>query len=112
MDIQEERVGDTYVVIAKGRLDSSSSAAFAERVGGLLNDANPRLLVDFAEVDFVTSAGLRAVLLLLKKAKAVNGAFALCSLQAPVREILDISGFTPMLTIHAARPDGLAALKA
>lgn len=42
--------------------------------------------------------------------KASGGAFALCGVQEPVRELLDISGFTPMLTIHPARADAIAAL--
>jgi anti-anti-sigma factor len=110
MEISEEHVGDTCVVTAKGRLDGGASAAFAERIGGLISDPNPKLLIDFAGVDFVTSAGLRAVLLLVKKVKAAGGTFALCSVQDSVREVLDITGFTGMLSIHPARADAIAAL--
>ena len=112
MEIQDERVGGTCVVTAKGRLDGQSSSVFADRIGGLITDPNPRLLIDFAEVDFVTSAGLRAVLLLLKKVKAANGSFALCSVRDSVRDVLEISGFTAMLSIHPARSDAIAALGA
>jgi anti-anti-sigma factor len=110
MELEEERVGDAFVVTARGRLDGASSSVFADRIGGLITDPQPKLLIDFAEVDFVTSAGLRAVLLVLKKVKAANGSFALCSVQDSVRDVLDISGFTAMLSIHAARSDGIAAL--
>jgi anti-anti-sigma factor len=110
MEISEEHVGGTCVVTAKGRLDGGASAVFAERIGSLISDHNPKLLIDFAGVDFVTSAGLRAVLLLLKKVKAAGGTFALCSVQDSVREVLDITGFTGMLSIHHARADAIAAL--
>jgi anti-anti-sigma factor len=113
MELQEERIGDACVVTAKGRLDGAASGPFAERIGGLINGANgtkPKLLIDLAGVDFVSSAGLRAVLILIKKIKASGGAFALCGVQDQVREVLDISGFTPMLSIHDGRADGLAAL--
>lgn len=110
MELQQERVGDTYVVIARGRLDGVASTVFSDQIGGLITDPNPKLLIDFAGVDFVTSAGLRAVLLLVKKVKAAGGAFALCSVQDPVREVLDISGFTAMLSIHPARAEAIAAL--
>ena len=112
MDIHDERVGDTCVVIVKGRLDGGVSAAFAEKVGGMVTNANPNLVIDFAGVDFVTSAGLRAVLILVKKVKAAGGSFALCSVQDSVREVLDITGFTGMFSIHAARADAIAALRA
>ncbi|HTV36241.1 MAG TPA: STAS domain-containing protein [Xanthobacteraceae bacterium] len=110
MDISEEQIGDTCVVTAKGRLDGGASAAFAERIGGLITTPNPKLLIDFAGVDFVTSAGLRAVLLLVKKVKAAGGTFALCAVQDSVREVLDITGFTGMFSIHPARADAIAAL--
>jgi anti-anti-sigma factor len=110
MELQEERVGEAFVVTAKGRLDGASSSIFADRIGGLITDQKPKLLVDFAGVDFVTSAGLRAVLMVLKKVKAANGSFALCGVQDSVRDVLDISGFTAMLSIHPARSDGIAAL--
>ena len=110
MDISEEQIVDTCVVTAKGRLDGGASAAFAERIGGLITTPNPKLLIDFAGVDFVTSAGLRAVLLLVKKVKAAGGTFALCAVQDSVREVLDITGFTGMFSIHPARADAIAAL--
>jgi anti-anti-sigma factor len=110
MEISEEHVGGTCVVTAKGRLDGSASAAFAERIGNLITAPNPKLLIDFAGVDLVTSAGLRAVLLLVKKVKAAGGRFALCSVQDSVREVLDITGFTGMFSIYRARADGIAAL--
>ncbi len=110
MEISEEHIGDTCVVTAKGRLDGGASAAFAEQIGNLISASRPKLLIDFAGVDFVTSAGLRAVLLLVKKVKAAGGTFALCNVQDSVREVLDITGFTGMLSIHPARADAIAAL--
>jgi anti-anti-sigma factor len=110
MELKEERVGDTYVVTATGRLDGVASTAFADRLNGLIGEPKPKLLVDFAGVDFVTSAGLRAVLMVVKKVKAAGGAFALCGVRDSVREVFDISGFTAMLQIHGDRSGGLSAL--
>jgi anti-anti-sigma factor len=110
MEIHDERVGDTCVVTAKGRLDGGASTAFTDRIGGLIASPNPKLLIDFSGVDFVTSAGLRAVLVLVKKVKSAGGSFALCGVQASVREVLDITGFTSMISIHPERAAAIAAL--
>jgi anti-anti-sigma factor len=110
MEIRDERIGDTCVVTAKGRLDSGASATFADRIGGLIASSKPKLLIDLAGVDFVTSAGLRAVLVLVKRIKAADGSFAVCGVQQSVREVLDITGFTDMLKIHAARAEAIAAM--
>ena len=110
MRITEEPHGNVMVVMAAGRLDGSTSGAFAERIEPLIVGAQPRLLIDFSGIDFVSSAGLRVVLTLLKKVKAANGAFALCAVQAPVLEVLDISGFTSLIDVHPGRTAALAAL--
>jgi anti-sigma B factor antagonist len=110
MDISKERVGDVHVVTASGRLDGIYSTAFANQVGELLTEANPKILIDFSDIDFVTSAGLRALLMLVKRAQAAGGVFALCGLNDQVRDILDISGFPMMFSIHSGRAEGIAAL--
>ena len=112
MDIENEQVGDVSVVTAHGRLDGIYSSAFANRVGALITGTNAKILIDFTDIDFVTSAGLRAVLLLMKKATASGGAFALCGVNEQVREVLDISGFAEIFSIHPGRAEGLAALTA
>src|SRR4029077_20693828 len=65
----------------------------------------------FTDIDFVTSAGLRAVLLLMRKAKASGGAFALSGVNVQVREILDVSGLAEMFSIHSGRAEGIASLQ-
>jgi anti-anti-sigma factor len=111
MEIEKERVGDVHVVTAHGRLDGIYSTAFANEVGALISGTHPKILIDFADIDHVTSAGLRAVLILVKKAKASGGAFALCGVNEQVREILDTSGFDAMFGIHPGRTEGIAALQ-
>ena len=110
MEINKEQVGDAYVVSPTGRLDGIYSTAFAKEVGELIGGTNPKILIDFAEIDFVTSAGIRAVLLLMKKAKASGAAFALCGVNDQVRDVLDATGLQPIIPIYAGRSEGLAAL--
>jgi anti-anti-sigma factor len=78
MEIQKERVGDVAVVSVNGRLDGIYSSAFANQIGKLITGENPKILIDFTDIDFVTSAGLRALLVLIKKAKA-TGACSRCA---------------------------------
>ena len=110
MEIHDERVGDTWVVTAKGRLDGNASANFADHAGRLIESTNPKLLIDFTGVDFVSSAGVWAVLHLSKRIKSAGGSFALCGVRNSVREVLDISDFTSMFSIHRARAEAMAAM--
>jgi anti-anti-sigma factor len=110
MDVSEQQVGRVWVVTARGRLDGATSGQFVQRVEALVTGSQPRLLVDFSGVEFVSSAGLRAVLALVKKVKAVQGALALCAVQPAVREVLEITGLAGMIDIHPERAAALTAL--
>jgi len=110
MELTEEVHGRVVVVTARGRLDGSTSEAFGARLVKLASTSEPRLIVDFAGIDFVSSAGLRVVFSVLKRVKAANGRLAFCAVQPPVREVLDITGFTGMLDLHAERAQAMAAL--
>ena len=112
MEIHKEQIGDAYVVSANGRLDGIYSTAFAKEVGELIAGEMPKILIDFADIDFVTSAGIRAVLILMNKAKASGALFALCGVNDQVREVLDTSGLAAIITIYPGRSEGLAALDA
>ena len=110
MDIRTEHVGGVQVVTAEGRLDGIYSSAFANQVGELLTEANPKVLIDFTDIDYVSSAGLRALLMLVKKAKASGSVFALCGVNDQVREVLAISGFAEIVSVHGGRAEGITAL--
>lgn len=110
MQISDESVGGVCVVTARGRLDGASSGPFGERIQALIGPRQPRMLIDFSGIDFVTSAGLRVVLTILKRVKSADGRFALYGVQAPVREVLEITGFTGMIQIYPGREAALAAL--
>jgi len=110
MQIDYETSGDVCVVTAQGRLDGTTSGVFSEQVEKLIAGDKPKLLVDLGGIDFVTSAGLRAVLGVVKKVKAARGILAVCGVRAEVQDILDITGLTPMMQIYPQRSDGLAAL--
>jgi anti-anti-sigma factor len=110
MQISDESVGGVSVVTARGRLDGATSGPFAERVQALIRPDRPKVLLDFSGIDFVTSAGLRVVLTILKKVRSANGLFALCGVQPSVREVLEITGFAGMIQIYPAREAALAAL--
>ena len=111
MEIQQEQVGDVWVVNVHGRLDGITSTAFSNHVGELFTGRIPKILIDLTDMDFITSAGLRELLLLAKKANASGTAFALCGVNDQVRQVVDIGGFTTIFNLHSGRAEALAALK-
>ena len=111
MEIKESQKNDVTLIALAGRLDSSTSAQFEQfiltKVGG-----QPRLVVDFSELDYISSAGLRVLLLAAKKVKQGNGRLILCALKEHIREVFEISGFLSILDIRANEADALAGMSA
>jgi anti-anti-sigma factor len=110
LELIEEKGDRIIIVIARGRLDSNTSQVFGARLEKLTSLAEPRVVLDFAVIEFMSSAGLRVILALHKRVRAARGMLTLCAVQAPVREVLDITGFADMLGVHSARADAISAL--
>lgn len=94
-----------------GRLDSHSAPGFEQEVLAAVAGGTTRMLIDFSKVQYISSAGLRIVLIAAKKLKAAGGKLALCSLNASIAEVFKVSGFGSILDIHPDQASALAALR-
>ena len=93
----------------KGRLDSASERAAQEQVMAAAGDGRAALLLDMSQVDYVSSAGLRVLVLAAKRAKSRGIPIALCGIQDHLRELLDISDLLDFFGLH---PTVAAAIEA
>jgi anti-anti-sigma factor len=110
MELIQEKHGRVVLIIARGRLDGRSSEEFNAQLTQSVITVEPRLVVDLSGIEFLSSAGLRVLLAASKRIKAASGMLALCSIQAPIREILEITGFDGILDVHIGRAEAIAAL--
>jgi anti-anti-sigma factor len=109
MQFVQAREGEIAVVRLAGRLDSSSAQAVEDSFAALLEGGVPQLAIDMSELEYISSAGLRVLLVVAKKMQQAQGRVALFGLLANVREVFAISGFD---TIFAIQPDMAAAVTA
>ena len=68
------------------------------------------VVVDLGGVEYISSAGLRVILTMVKASKAAAATLAFCSMQSMVAEVFKISGFSSMLPIYATRDEAVSAL--
>ncbi len=85
--------------LLNGRLDSATSSGFEKSIEGLFAQPGAKALFDFSALDYVSSAGLRVVLMAAKRAKQAQGTLVLCGLRPHVKEVFEISGFLKILTV-------------
>lgn len=107
MDIWENRQGEIVILAVHGKLDASTSPLFEEKVQPMLERGDRLFLVDFTHLDYISSAALRRLLLLAKKAGEAGGRVALVSLQSHIREIFDMAGFTSIFPIYASQEEAI-----
>jgi anti-anti-sigma factor len=111
MEIHQSHVNGVCVVAMKGRVDASNAGDLEKKVLALVDCGERRLVFDFAELDYMSSAGLRVLLLAAKRLAGVNGKIALAALQKPVKEVLDMTGFSSIIQIFSTQKDAVAAVR-
>ncbi len=81
------------------RLDSSSSRDFERELLSVIERGGHFIVLDFTNLEFISSAGLRVILSVAKRLKAIGGGLAICSLKWYVKEIFDTTGCSDILDI-------------
>lgn len=110
MDLTTERNDNVLSVDVTGRIDGSTAVAFEEAIRNALDESDRAMIMDFGEVGYISSAGLRVILLTAKSLQSQDGKLLLCGLSEPIREVFKISGFDKLLPIHATKADALASV--
>ncbi|HKE62666.1 MAG TPA: STAS domain-containing protein [Nitrospira sp.] len=100
MEISERKVGDVCIVQITGRLEWGTSDNLAERLHHLIDGGERRLVIDGEKLDYITSTGLRVLLVAAKRLKAVEGRIVLSSLKPHIIEVFEIAGFTSIFPIY------------
>jgi anti-anti-sigma factor len=109
MEFTQEQAGDVVIVKLAGRLDSGAARSAEDGFNTVLAGGTPRLAVDMSGLDYISSAGLRVLLVMAKKVQQAKGKVALFGLVPNVREVFSVSGFD---TIFSIQPDSAAAVAA
>jgi anti-sigma B factor antagonist/stage II sporulation protein AA (anti-sigma F factor antagonist) len=122
MRLDSARFADVVVLSPRGRIDHATAEELRSALAPHLarcGQGQDHVVLDFAGVDYISSAGLRVLMLAAKQAKAQSGFLAVAAVQPLVQEILEISKFTLVLrtlpsvrdAVAAASPGGLAAFE-
>ncbi|MEA4861692.1 MAG: STAS domain-containing protein [Victivallaceae bacterium] len=92
-----------------GRLDASTSQEADQQLRNQLDDC-VKLLIDLEELTYISSAGLRVLLIIAKQMKNHDGDLVLCNLSDTVQEVFDISGFSAIFKLCPSTAAAEAAL--
>lgn len=110
MKIAIDRQGGTVIVTVSGRLSSAVADLFQERLMAGLDNGPTAVVIDFSELKFITSAGLRALIVAAKRARSDGYHIYLCGMTDAIREVFEVSGLLRIFIVHPSLEAGLAAV--
>ena len=115
MHVSEERYGDALVLTPVGRVDNSTTDGLRSDLDihvAACRKGGDRLILDFSKVDYISSVGLRVLMLAAKKVREQEGTIVVAGLQPVVREIFEISRFNLVFQCFGTVRDALGKVSA
>lgn len=112
MDILIGQTDGVSTVEPRGRIDSITAKEFGDRICGLIGSGAKRVVIDLANIAYISSAGFRALLIAGKLAEESEGKLALCGVVGEVQRLFEISAFSTAFQIYPSREECIAKVRA
>jgi anti-sigma B factor antagonist len=100
MEIKQTKLDNTATLALIGRLDTVTSSKLGDELAQLFKDGPVELVFDFAELEYISSAGLRVLLIAQKQCNAQATSMVIVKANDSVREVFEITGFSNILTVQ------------
>jgi anti-anti-sigma factor len=111
VEVSETSDGAVTIVAVRGRLDSATAPTLGERLSGTLTSPGRRLLIELSQLEYISSAGFRVLLLAARRAAETDGQIVLAGVSGKVRQLFDLGGFLDLFRICTSRDEGVTALR-
>ncbi|MBM3203047.1 STAS domain-containing protein [Candidatus Woesearchaeota archaeon] len=108
LTIASNPIDTARVVTLAGRIDATNARQLEEQCLAWIDGGDKRLIFDLAQVQYISSAGLRTFLLAARKMSSVEGEIRLAALNQTLSHVFDISGFNRLFAIYPALEAALA----
>ena len=107
MQISVKTTDEVTVLEFEGKLDTQTSPDTQEHLTELIEKGEKKILVNFGKLDYISSAGLRVLLIAAKQLKPIGGEIRICGLNEVVKEVFDISGFMTIFKVFGSESEAL-----
>ncbi len=107
MKISSRKVGEAVVVKIEGNLDTNTSPNAQNFLDDLVDSGSKKILLNFENTNYISSAGLRVVLKIGQMLNKIEGDLRLCNLSPTVWEVFEITGFTSIFNIFDSEKESI-----
>ena len=110
LQIRAERRTDVTIAFTSGRIDGANASEALSALESIIDEDVPVLLLDFEELTYISSAGLRVLLQIARQLNQRSAALRVCSLSQAVGEVIRVSGFDAFITVHSDLSAALSSI--
>ena len=107
INIEKEENQGIVIIRTEGRMDAVSTPVLERNISEEVDKGKKQLVLDFAKIDYLSSAGMRLLLSMTKKLNAKGEGLHLCSVSEEVMEIIRMAGFERILHIFPTEKDAI-----
>ena len=111
IEMTSEQVNDVTVVRCVGSLDTAGSYDATDYLNALVDKGAKKFLLDFKDLKYISSLGLRVILTLSKKLDGPREAIGICSANEIVQDVFDITGCSNMFKIFLDKSSALKSFE-
>ena len=108
MELIVRKEENAVIVAVTGRMDALVAPQFDKQLETLMEEGVARIIIDFKDLEYISSAGLQIILASAKKMEEVNGEIVLLHLKDAVKEVFEISGFDMIFRVFDDQDAALA----
>jgi len=107
MTLSEEKNGKVFVLGLSGKLDIEGAKMLVEKMTQILAGGERYIVLDFTDISYINSAGLRGLILVAKQLASSGGMLILAGMSEPNQKVLMISGLTSIFTLRPTKAEAL-----
>lgn len=111
MTLSEGKTNGILVLRVSGKINTSASAELLKKLNTLIDQGERHLLLDFANVDYINSSGLRVLMTTTRKLGDLGGKMVLASVTDLIQQVLQVSGCASIIEIYPSSDEAFNALK-
>ena len=110
MEVLVKKEDKAFIVAVKGKMDATTAPEFEDKMNELIAQGENCFIIDFSDLTYISSAGLRSVLASAKKLKSTKGKLLFASINGSVKNVFNISGFALIFEIYDSVESALLKL--
>lgn len=100
MNAEINVTAEQTIVVISGRIDTTNVQEFDKKLKPVFEQKPARLVLDCAQLEYISSSGLRVFLILQKTVMAYNGSLVLRAMRPEIKEVFDMTGFSSIFTLE------------